>query len=63
MPIRMSGAVQSVVIGDCVYVGGGDTDSDRDRCTVMKLDLQRDEWTKLPQYSAKYFAMTSFDNQ
>ena len=32
-------------------------------CTVIKLDLQRDEWTKLPGYSAKYFAMTSLANQ
>ena len=32
-------------------------------CTVMKLDLQREEWTKLPQYSAEYFAMTSLENQ
>ena len=63
MPIKMSTTVQSVVIGQSVYVGGGDIDNDPDRCTVMKLDLQRDEWTKLPQYSVKYFAMTSFANQ
>ena len=63
MPIKMSFTVQSVVIGDFVYVGGGGADNDRDMCTVMKLDLQRDEWTKLPQYSAQYFAMTSLDNQ
>ena len=29
----------------------------------MKLDLQQDEWTKLPQYSAEWFAMTSHANQ
>ena len=63
MPVKMSGTVQSVVIGDFVYVGGGRADNDRDRCTVMKLDLQRDEWTKLPQYSVKYFAVTSLANQ
>ena len=63
MPINMSNAVQSVVIGQSVYVGGGDADNDHDRCTVMKLDLQRNEWTKLPQYSAKWFAMSSFANQ
>ena len=63
MPIKMSGIVQSVVIGDFVYVGGGDAGNDRHLCTVMKLDLKRDEWTKLPQYSAKYFAMTSYANE
>ena len=63
MPIKMGRTVQSVVIGQSVYVGGGEADSDRDKCTVMKLDLQRNEWTKLPRYSTKWFAMTSFDNQ
>ena len=63
MPIRMGDTVQSVVIGPSVYVGGGDGGSDHNDSTVMKLDLQRDEWTQLPQYSAIYFAMTSLDNQ
>ena len=65
MPIKMGGAVQSVVIGRSLYVGAGDADDDLDRRTVMKLDLQRDEWirTKLPQYSVGFFAMTSFANQ
>ena len=63
MPNRMGSAVQSVVIGQSLYVGGGDADNDRDSCIVMKLDLQRDEWTKLPQYSTKWFAMTSFAHQ
>ena len=63
MPFKMGTTVQSVVIGQSVYVGGGDAVKDPDRCTVMKLDLQQDEWTKLPQYSAKWFAMTSFANQ
>ena len=64
MPIKMSSTVQSVVIEDFVYVGGGHADSDYDSCTVMKLDLQQDtEWTKLPLYSTMLFAMTSYDNQ
>ena len=63
MPIKMGATVQSVVIGDSVYIGGGDADNLDDSCTVMKLDLQRDEWTKLPQYSAKFFAMVSLANQ
>ena len=63
MPIKMGTTVQSVVIGDIVYVGGGWAGNDSDEHTVMKLDLQRQEWTKLPQYSAKCFAITSFNGQ
>ena len=57
MPIKMGYSVQSVVIGDTVYVGGSGADNDRDLCTVMKLE--QDQWTKLAQYTAKWFAMTS----
>ncbi len=61
MPIKMSGPVQSVVIGDTVYVGGGFADNERDECTVMKLE--QDQWTKLLKYAARCFAMTSLANQ
>ena len=53
MPIKMGATVQSVVIGDTVYVGGGSA--------VMKLE--QDQWTKLPEYTAKRFAMTSLANR
>ncbi len=61
MPIKMGISVQSVVIGDTVYVGGGLADNERDMCTVMKLE--QDQWTKLPEYTAKWFAMTSLANR
>ena len=61
MPIKMGGSVQSVVIGDTVYIGGGGAFSDRDGCTVMKLE--QDRWTKLPEYTAQWFAMTSLANR
>ena len=61
MPIPMGYSVQSVVIGDTVYVGGGDAVNYRDACTVMKLE--QDQWTKLPEYTAKHFAMTSLANR
>ena len=61
MPIEMGGSVQSVVIGDTVYVGGGSAGNDRDKCTVMKLE--QDQWTKLPEYTAKWFTMTSLANR
>ena len=63
IPFQMSTTIQSVVIGDAVFVGGGDTNSEYSSCTIMKFDLQQDEWTTLPQYSAKWFAMTSLNNQ
>ena len=63
MPNKMGTTVQSVVIEDFVYVSGGLSSNNPDSCTVMKLNLQQDEWTKLPQYSCKYFAMTSLANQ
>ena len=61
MLIKMGYSVQSVVIGDTVYVGGGDADNYHDSCTVMKLE--QDQWTKLPEYTAQYFAMTSLANR
>ena len=64
MPIKMGFTVQSVVVGDTVYVGGGGgsgTGNDHDMCTVMKLE--QDQWTKLPEYTAKWFALTSLANR
>ncbi len=61
MPIKMGTSVQSVVIGDTVYVGGGHAVDDRDMCTVMKLE--QDQWTKLPKYIAMWFAMTLLANR
>ena len=59
----MGNTIQSVIMGDAVYIGGGHADNAHDSCRVMKLDLQRDRWSKLPQYSAQWFAMTSLKNQ
>ncbi len=61
MPIKMGTTVQSVVIGDTVYVGGGGAGNNRDMCTVMKLEQY--QWTKLPEYTAYWFAMTSLANR
>ena len=63
MPIKMNTTVHSVVIEESVYVGGGNAASIHIKCTVMKFDLQRDEWTKLPQYSAMFFAMATINSQ
>ena len=61
MPIKMSGSVQSVVIGDTVYVGGGHAVDDRDMCTVMKFE--QDQWSELLKYAVRWFAMTSLANR
>ncbi len=61
LPIGMSYKVQSLVIDDTVYVGGGEAGNDRDNCTVMKLE--QGQWTKLPEYTAQHFAMTSLANR
>ena len=65
MPIKMSERPLCIVIEGCAYIHGGYTVSSLDptHCTVIKLDLQRNDWTKLPQYNANYFAMTSLANQ
>ncbi len=61
IPIKAGTSVLSTVIGCTVYVGGGVTENGRDACTVMKLE--QDQWTKLPEYTAKCFAMTSIANR
>ena len=63
MPFGMESTVQSVVLGNKVYIGGGDARSDRDARTVMVYDIQRDSYSALPQYNAKYFAMTALNDQ
>ena len=65
MPIKMSERPLCVVIEECAYIYEGYTVNSLDltHCTVIKLNLKRNEWTKLPQYNANYFAMTSLANQ
>ena len=63
MPIEMGITVNSVVIGNNVYIGGGYAGDDKDDCTLMNLDFQQDKWVKLPKYSARGFALTSHMNQ
>ena len=63
MPIKMSRTVQCVAIGSSVYVGGGWADSLHEECTIMEMNLPQDVWTNLPLYVARYFAMTSLNNQ
>ena len=63
MPFEMGYTVQSVVLGNKVYIGGGEAYSDRNDCMVMVYDIQRDTYSTLPQYNAYWFAMTALNNQ
>ena len=63
MPLEMGTTVQSVVIGDSVYIGGGVANNLENMHKVMKFDLQQNEWTELLQYNAISFAMVPLANQ
>ena len=70
MPVKMGITIQSVVIGDYVFVGGGGVNFDAVEegytwnCKVMKYDHKKKKWTEsLPKYDYQYFDMTSFNDQ
>ena len=59
----MSNTVQAVVIGDNVYVGGGNTRSDETSGTVMVYSLDTGSWRTLPPYESQWFGMAVANNQ
>lgn len=59
MPFAMAGYVQSVVIHDTVYVGGGFTGAGRGNIVMA----YNGKWILLPSYVARDFAMTKIGNQ
>ncbi len=63
MPVTMSLHIQSVEINDTVYVGGGYTDRDEDAYIVMAYSNESCQWYTLPQYSTKWFAMTTINRK
>ena len=60
MPFRMGDYVQSVVVEETVYVGGGHVSGNN---YVMAYDISTGKWTTLPPYRTYYFAMTAINNQ
>ena len=65
MPCRMS-SLQSVRLGEDVFVGGGDTDSpsdDDDEHTVYQYHPPTDQWVRLPRYKCMSFAMAILTNK
>ena len=61
MPFSMSGNIQSVIIQEMMYVGGGYTTSNM--YIVMTYNIISQEWSQLPQYTACFFAMTVIHNK
>ena len=63
IPFSMDDYIQSVEVEGTVYVGGGWTDRNEDRYTVMAYNPQSCNWHALPPYSARGFAMTTIKNK
>ena len=63
MPFKMRSYIQSVLIQDTLYVGGGETGLDSDNnYVVMTYDITEGKWATLPPYRASHFAMTVINN-
>ena len=65
MPFKMhrSCAIQAVVIGNNVYVGGVFSIIAENRATVMVYSLETGSWRTLPPYMSRYFGMAAVNNQ
>ena len=63
IPFSMCAYIQSVEVEGTVYVGGGWTDRNEHRYTVMAYNPQSCNWHALPPYSAAGFAMTTVNNK
>ena len=63
MPIGMFDYIQSVIIQEMMYVGGGYVSPSNNRCKVMTYDIISQEWSQLPQYTAHSFAMAVIHNK
>jgi len=53
-------AAQAVVMGEKVYVGGGDTEKSDEKFHVFQYSTFRNEWSRLPPHNACLVAMTQF---
>ena len=62
MPIVMGDYIQSVIIQEMMYVGGGFA-SRTEMYIVMTYNVISQEWSQLPQYIAYCFAMTAIHNK
>ena len=58
MSFAMTDYIQSVIIQEMMYVGRGYASSINNRYIVMTYNIISQEWSQLPQYTARWFAMT-----
>ena len=63
MPFTMINYTQSVIIQEMMYVGGGYASRDNNTYIVMTYNIISQEWSQLPQYTARYFTMTVIHNK
>ena len=63
MPFGMSGPIQSTVIQDKIYIGGGIVDEDENKYVIMVYDFASEEWNRLPPYELFRFAMAALKDQ
>ena len=54
---------QVAVLRKKVYIGGGNTPSDRERHVVLVYDIKEDTFDTLPPYTHKYFAITVVEDK
>ena len=53
-------SAQAVVIGEKVYLGGGNTENVEYDHQVFQYDPSRDEWSRLPPHKAIFFSIAQF---
>ena len=63
MPFAMSDYIQSVIMQEMMYVGGGYASSINNMYIVMTYNIISQEWSRLPEYTACWFAMTVIHNK
>ena len=51
---------QAVVMGEKIYMGGGDSENHEENHRVFQYDPSRDEWRHLPLHHVRFFAMAQF---
>ena len=62
MPVKKY-RMQAVAIGDEVFVGGGANANRDDLKAVLKYNLIKDEWTRLPDHCTHYFGLCQFQGE
>ena len=63
MAYGMSEYPHSVVLHTNIYVGGGLADDVDEECTIQVYDNNKAEWSSLPRYRYRWFAMSVVNSQ